>query len=142
MDASRMSQGQMVAGAGGVLLIIGLFLDWVSGLGNAFDAFSGMDIIMLIVAIVAIVWAASAGMGTVTPPALSGTLVGLLGMIALGWALGWDIEEGAAGLGAWLSLVAAIAIAWGGLGGGRRPVTVASSRAAAAPPPPPGTPAV
>jgi hypothetical protein len=74
MDTSRMSQGHMVAGVGGVLLIVGLFLDWVSGLGNAFDAFSGMDIIMLIIGIVAIAWAASAGMGAATPPALSGML--------------------------------------------------------------------
>ncbi len=140
MDASRMSQGQIVAGAGGVLLIIGLFLDWVSGFGNAFDAFSGMDIIMLIVAVVAIAWAVTAGLGIATPPALSGMLVGLLGMIALGWALGWDLEEGSAGLGAWLSLVASIAIAWGGLGGGRQLVP-ATSRQTAAPPPPPAAPA-
>ncbi len=135
MDASRMSQGQMVAGAGGVLLIVGLFLDWVSGFGNAFDAFSGMDIIMLIIAIVAIAWAASAAMGTATPPALSGMLVGLLGLIVLGWALGWDLENSDAGLGSWLSLVASIAIAWGGLGANRRPV-VASTGATTAPPPP------
>jgi hypothetical protein len=135
-----MSQGQIVAGAGGVLLIIGLFLDWVSGFGNAFDAFSGMDIIMLIVAVVAIAWAVTAGLGAVAPPALSGMLVGLLGVVVLGWALGWDLEEGSAGLGAWLSLVASVAIAWGGLGGGRQPVAAPSSRAAA-PPPPPAAPA-
>jgi hypothetical protein len=134
MDTSRMSQGQMIAGAGGVLLIVGLFLDWVSGFGNAFDAFSGMDIIMLIIAIMAIAWAASAAMGTATPPVLSGMLVGLLGMIALGWALGWDLEEGDAGVGAWLALVASIAIAWGGLGGGRRPVAAPSTTPAAPPP--------
>ncbi len=133
MDTSRLSQGQLVAAAGGVLLIVALFLDWESGLGDAFDVYSGMDIIMLIIAVVAIIWGVSAGMGRVTPPALSGMLVGLLGMVALGWALGWDLEDPNAGFGAWLGLVAAIAIAWGGLGGGRR--SVAAPRTAAAPPP-------
>jgi hypothetical protein len=141
-----MSQGQMVAGVGGVLLIVGLFLDWVSGLGNAFDAFSGIDIILLIIGIVAIAWAASAAMGTATPPALSGMLVGLLGVVALGWSLGWDLEEDAAGIGAWLSLVASIAIAWGGLGGGTRRVAAPAARRGpatpASPSPPPSDPAV
>ena len=109
MDASRMSQGQMIAGAGGVLLIIGLFLSWGDG-ANAFDVFSGMDIIMLIVAIVAVAWGALAGMGAVTPPALSGMLVGLLGVAVLGFTLGTDLEAPNADIGAWLSLVASTAI--------------------------------
>jgi hypothetical protein len=134
MDTSRMSQGQMVAAAGGVVLVIALFLDWESGLGDAFDVYSGMDIIMLIIAIIAIVWGVSAGLAAVTVPALSGLLVGLLGMIALGWALGSDLEDPSAGFGAWLGLVAAMAIAWGGLGAPRRTAAV-SSRSPAAPPP-------
>jgi hypothetical protein len=133
-----MSQGQMVAAAGGVLLIIALFLSWGGG-ANAFDAFSGMDIIMLIIAIIAVVWGVSAGLGAVTPPVLSAMLVGVLGVIVLGFTLGVDLEAEDADIGAWLALVASIAIAWGGLAGGRRPVTAPSR--AAAPPPPPAAPA-
>jgi hypothetical protein len=139
MDASRMSQGQMVAAAGGVLLIIALFLSWGEG-ANAFDVFSGMDIIMLIIAIVAIAWGAAAGMGATTPPALSAMLVGVLGVVVLGFTLGTDLEVDDADIGAWLALVASIAIAWGGLAGGRRPAVV-SSGSAAPPPPPPAAPA-
>jgi hypothetical protein len=140
MDMSRMSQGQMVAAAGGVLLIISLFLSWGEG-ADAFDVFSGMDIIMLIIAIVAIVWGVAAGMGTTTPPALSAMLVGVLGVLVVGFTLGTDLEAPDADIGAWLALVASLAIAWGGLGGGTRRVTTPSGRETA-PAPPPSTPAV
>lgn len=132
MDTSRLSQGQMVAAAGGVLLVISLFLSWGEG-ASAFDVFSGMDIIMLIIAIVAIAWGASAAMGAGTPPALSGMLVGLLGVVVLGFTLGTDLEVPDADIGAWLALVASIGIAWGGLAAPRRPV--AAPRTAASPPP-------
>ena len=138
MDTTRMSQGQMVAAAGGVLLVISLFLSWGEG-ASAFDVFSGMDIIMLIIAVIAIAWGASAAMGTVTPPALSGMLVGLLGVATIGFTLGTDLEVPDADIGAWLALVAAIAIAYGGLGGGRRPAPARSTTSAS--PPPPAAPA-
>ena len=132
MDMSRMSQGQMVAGVGGVLLLIGLFLDWVSlpgGFGgSAFDVFSGMDILLLIVAVLAIGWAA-AGPAGMTAPTGSAWIVGLLGVGAIGWCLGWDLENPDAGIGAWLGLVGSIAIAWGALEGGRRPAMVRASPA-------------
>ena len=133
MDTSKMSQGQMVAAAGGVLLIIALFLSWEEG-ASAFDLFSGMDIIMLIIAIVAVVWGVAAGMGAATPPMLSGLLVGLLGVAALGFILGFDLEAEDADIGAWLALVASIVVVWGALAGGRRPVTSASSPPSSPPP--------
>jgi hypothetical protein len=139
MDTSRMSQGQMVAAVGGVLLVIALFISWEEG-ASAFDIFSGMDIIMLIIAIVAIVWGASSGLGAATPAMLSGLLVGVLGVVVLGFSLGFDLEAGDADIGAWLALVASIAIAWGGLGAPRRTVAGPSS-STAAPPPPPAAPA-
>ena len=144
MDTSRMSQGQMVAAVGGVLLIVSLFLSWGEG-ASAFDAFSGMDIIMLIIGIIAVVWGAAAGMGAATPPVLSAMLVGLLGVVVLGFTLGTDLELEDADIGAWLALVASIAIAWGALAGGSRRVTApAATRRPATPasPPPPSDPAV
>jgi hypothetical protein len=136
MDTSKMSQGQMVAGAGGVLLIIALFLSWFEGL-SAFDVFSGMDIIMLLIGIVAVAWAVSSGMNMSLP--ITAVMVGILGVVVLGFTLGTDLEADDADIGAWLALAASIAIAWGGLAGGRRPAA-APSRAAS--PPPPSTPAV
>ena len=153
MDMSKMSQGQMIAGVGGIVLLISLFLEWISGIsitvpggasvsgggGSAFDVFSGMDIIMLIVAIVSILWAASAASGRAVPPQ-SALIVGLLGVAIVGFALGNELEDSNAGIGAWLGLFGSIAIAWGALAGGRQPAAAPASRAAA-PPPPPAAPA-
>lgn len=155
MDMSKVSQGQMVAGVGGILLVVSLFLDWISGVtvtvggtsvsaggGNAFDVFSGMDIIMLIVAVIAIGWAVAAGMGAgATLPSYTGWLVGLLGVALIGWSLGWDLEDGNAGIGSWLALIASAAIAWGGVGASSRPA-IASTAPTTPATPPPSTPAV
>jgi hypothetical protein len=146
---SKMSQGQMIAGVGGVVLIISLFLDWVSGIsvataagtfsaggGNAFDVFSGMDIIMLIVGIAAVVWAVSgAGVGMDLPP-YSAWIIAGLGIVVFGWALGWDLENSNAGIGAWLGLAATVAIAWGAFSATANPAPKASEPATPATPPP------
>ncbi len=69
MDTARLSQGQIIAAAGGLVLIISLFLDWTSRLtislvgaasittggANAWNVFSGMDILMALVGLAAIV---------------------------------------------------------------------------------------
>ena len=112
-----------------------------AGGGNAFSVFSGMDIIMLIVGIVTIVWAATgAGLGINLPP-YSGWIVAGLGIAIFGFALGWDLEYSNAGIGAWLGLVATIAIAYGAFAASANPAPRAATRAEppapAAPPPPP-----
>jgi hypothetical protein len=128
MDTSRLTQGQMTVGIGGIVLIISLFLSWVSFLGlsaSAFDAFSGMDLVMLVVGLVAVTFAGSAATGTARRlPANADLIVAALGFVVMGWALGWDLESGDAGIGAWLALPAGAAIGFGGLradaGFGRR----------------------
>jgi hypothetical protein len=127
----------MIAGIGGVVLLISLFLDWISGVtvssaaagvsfsvggGSAFDVFSAMDIIMLIIAVLAIGWAGAAATGQTVPPQ-SGLIIGLLGVVVAGWCLGWDLENSNAGIGSWLGLGASVAIAWGGLAAMLRPAT-------------------
>jgi hypothetical protein len=140
---SKVTPGELIAGAGGVLLIISLFLDWVSGVtlpaanisvggGNAFDVFSGMDIIMLIVGIAAIGLAGAAALEASGLPANAALGVSVLGLITFGWALGWDLEFSDAGIGAWLGLVAAAAIAYGGFQASQESVSTT---------PPPRTPA-
>src|SRR5689334_12703880 len=119
MDTSKLSQGQMIAGVGAVVLLISLFLDWVSGItitnpvtgqsisgggGSAFDVFSGMDIIMLIIAAAGIGWAVAAALGQQVPPQ-SGWIMGLLGVLITGWCIGFVLETSDAGIGAWLGLV-------------------------------------
>jgi hypothetical protein len=132
MDTSRISTGQMIAAVGGAVLIISLFLDWVSGVSlqiggasvsssaSAWDVFSGMDIIMLLIGVAAIAPAVMAVTGSASGLTFNPSLVvAVLGVVAFGWALGWDLENPNAGFGAWLALFAAGAIAYGAFRGTR-----------------------
>jgi hypothetical protein len=134
----------MVAGVGGILLLISLFLDWVSGItitnpvtgasisgggGSAFDVFSGMDIIMLIIAIAGIGWALATAVGQAVPPQ-SGWIIGLLGVLVTGWTLGWVLENSNAGIGSWLGLVGAVALTYGAFSSGRQPAAAPAAPAA------------
>ena len=132
MDSSRLSQGYVVAGVGGVVLLISLFLNWISGLtitvgaaslstsGNAWDVFSGMDILMALVGLAAIVLTGAVTMGaTIRTPANVPLILGLVGVGTIGWALGWDLENANAGIGGWLGLAGAVAIAYGGFAAAR-----------------------
>jgi hypothetical protein len=107
----------MILGIGGILLIISLFLSWASAFGtsaSAFDLFSGMDIIMLVVGIAAVAYAVSIAAGSAaSAPSGSPLILGALGLVVLGWALGWNIETSDAGIGSWLALIASAVIAYG-----------------------------
>jgi hypothetical protein len=132
MDSSRLSQGYVVAGVGGVVLLISLFLNWISGVtitvgaaslstsGNAWDVFSGMDILMALVGLAAIALTGAVTVGAaIKTPTNAAWILGLLGVGTIGWALGWDLENANAGIGAWLGLAGAIAIAYGGFAAAR-----------------------
>ena len=132
MDSSRLTQGYLIAGVGGLVLLVSLFLDWISGItitvgaaslstsGNAWDVFSGMDILMALVALAAMVLAGAVAMGATTRmPANAPWILGLLGIATIGWALGWDLENANAGIGGWLGLAGAVAIAYGGFAAAR-----------------------
>ncbi len=127
MDIGRLRQDQLIAAIGGLVLIISLFLSWSevdlgggSGSASAFDAFSGMDIILLLIGIAALALAvATAVEARVTLPARADLILALLGIFAVGWTLGWVLEDPSAGIGAWLGLLASLAIAFGGLQGAR-----------------------
>jgi hypothetical protein len=132
MEVSSLSRGQLIMGAGGLVLIIALFLSWVSILGvsaSAFDAFSGMDIIMLIIGVAALAYAVTTAIGaSVGLPQNSALILALLGVVVFGWAFGWDLEEPNAGIGAWLGLFASIAIAYGGYDAWRTPAPLSATR--------------
>lgn len=117
MDTSRMSQGEMIAGAGGVALIIFLFLPWFGDL-SGWEGQSSTDIYMLITAVVAIATALTAGGGFSLPGITMNGATALLGGVAtilLIWLIVFDFPEGVdRGIGIILSLVAAAAIAYGG----------------------------
>lgn len=127
MNTSRVDSGQLIAAIGGIVLIISLFLTWLSApfgfpSQSAFDAFSAMDIVMLIVGVLAIVVAVATAIDAVAGlPANTGWILALLGVAMVGWTVGFDLEQSNAGFGAWLALAASIAIAYGGLEGARLP---------------------
>ncbi len=115
MDFSRLSRNQMIVGGGGVALIVSLFLNWDDLAGqSAFDLFSGIDIILLVIGIGSVAYAALTAAGSTSSlPRDSAALLGMLGILAAGIALSVDLEDNSAGLGAWLGLIAAGAIAFG-----------------------------
>jgi hypothetical protein len=153
MDTSKLTQGQIIAAVGGALLVIAQFLSWADAAGplggsaSAFDAFSIMDIIMLLVGIAAIGWAVAAAMdASARLPGNTPAILLLLAVLVGGWALGWDLENGTAGIGAWLGLIGALAIGAGayeagsgigGLAGPRAPRAATGPGTRSAPDSPP-----
>lgn len=140
MNTSKLSQGQMIAAAGGVLLIVSLFLHWAGG-RSGWSLFSDIQIIMLLVGIAAIAWAflpaVSTSGPTVTVPTGAPTIVAALGVAVFGFAAGWELEA-SGDIGVWLGIVASLAIAYGAWSAARAPaVPVAHTRTPASPTAPP-----
>lgn len=117
MDTSRMSQGQQIAGVGGAVLFISLFLAWFGDV-SGWEGQSSTDIYMLITAAVAVATALTAGRGLDLPGMTMNGATALLGAVAtilLIWLIVFDFPEGAdRGIGIILALLAAAAIAYGG----------------------------
>ena len=117
MDFNRMSEGERIAGAGGVALFIFLFLPWFGDV-TGWEGQSSTDIYMLITAVVAIGTAVTAGSGLKLPGISMDGATMLLGVVAtllLIWLIVFDFPAGESrGIGIFLSLVAAAAIAYGG----------------------------
>lgn len=117
MDLSRMSQGQQIALAGGVLLAICLFLPWFGDI-SGWEGQSSTDIYMAITAGVAI-GAALTGPGATSIPGVTKSgataLLGGVALILVLWLVIFDFPDGAdRGIGILLSIVATAAIAYGG----------------------------
>ena len=133
---TRISYGALTAAIGGLLLILGEFLEW-GGSGDfgqsAFEAFDFVDIALLVVGLLAIAVAVTeiarpAGLNIDRP----GTLT-ILGVIATSIVLTFLIESDDQKIGLFLSTLGALAILAGGiiarraphaafaLGGGRGP---------------------
>lgn len=110
--------GQLIAGAGGVLLIVSLFLPWadVQGAGQSGWEFSTMaDILFLITGLVAIAAAITGGRHAFMRPDLSlnaaTDLLGVVSTLLLAWLLLFDFPAGAdQEIGVFLALIGAIAI--------------------------------
>jgi hypothetical protein len=138
MDMSRMGQGQMIAAGGGALLIIGVFLHWAGG-ESAWDGFSIVHILMLLVGIAAIGLAVLPATGAATTlPGGAPLVVAALGVAVFGWAIGFEFEI-AGQIGVWLAIIGSLGIAFGGYEASRSPVAPMRTSTTGSPAPP-GTP--
>lgn len=121
METSQGSQGHLIAGAGGAVLILMLFLPWVSieGLDNlsGWQLFTVGDIFFLIAGLVGIGTVAAGGGRLLPGSSWSGaaTLLGGVGTILMLWLLIFDWPDGTSRmLWAFVALIAVAAIAFGG----------------------------
>ena len=121
MTGKKPALGQLTTGAGGVLLIISLFLPW-AGAGGAdrtgFELLTTSDVFLLIVGLVAIAAAFTWGRFGLFRPDLSLTgaadLLGLVAIVLVAWLILFNFPSGAShGAGVFLALIAAVAIAGG-----------------------------
>lgn len=118
---SKPGIGQLVAGAGGVLLIVSLFLPWVDAQGTSRSGweFSTMsDVFFLIAGLVAIGSTITGGrIGLFRPDVSVNGAADMLGVVAtvlLAWLLIFDLPSGgSAEIGLFLALAGAIAIMGG-----------------------------
>ena len=121
MDPIRARQGRLVAGVGGVMLFIFLFLPWFGEAGlnsNGWQGQSSTDIFLMITAVVGIASALPARRAVLLPGVTMGGAAALLGGVAtlvLIWLSFFDFPSGAdRKIGVYLALLAAIVITIGG----------------------------
>lgn len=118
---SKPGLGQLIAGAGGALLIVSLFLPWadIEGVNRSgWELWTMADVFFLIAGIAALSAAVTGGrIGLFRPDlSLNGAtdLLGVVSTILLTWLLIFDFPEGAGReIGVFLALIAAIAIMGG-----------------------------
>ena len=123
MDTSRSSQGQMIAAASGVVLIISLFLKWkgldVPGGGSlsGWKSEDALDIYLLILGLIAIGPVVTGAMGSgdelpylVAESKVLTAIIGLILMIAVLLFHGDGIELK---FGFWLALLATVGVTIG-----------------------------
>ncbi|MGN6253631.1 MAG: hypothetical protein ACTHO8_01400 [Solirubrobacterales bacterium] len=142
MDANRLSTGEKIAGAAAILLFIFMFFDWysvdvsvsggafvgsASGGGDAWEAFSVIDLILLLTVLVAAV-AVTINLtdALIEPPVPMNALVAVLGGVSVLLIVYRIIDTPSAGsfpgvsvdvspaVGIFLGLIAAAGIAYGG----------------------------
>ena len=121
MESSNRRAGQLIAGAGGVLLIVSLFLPWAETGGvsrSGWELWTMADVFLLIVGLAAIGAALTGGRFGLFRPDLSlsgaADLLGVVSTVLLAWLVIFDFPEGASReIGVFLALIGAMAVAGG-----------------------------
>ena len=139
MDTSRLSQGELIAGGSGLALLLFMFLPWygvdvnvggfsASESGNAWEVFSTIDLVLFLVAAVAIGATVAKAAGALPADVPVAAIVAGAGAVAVLLVLyrivdlpGPDIPQVAGGgiefgrkFGIFLGLIAAGGVAYGG----------------------------
>jgi hypothetical protein len=136
MDTSRLTPGDMIAGVGGIVLLISLFLPWygvsvdVAGFSasesaTGWEVLSFIDILLFLCAVVAIAVVAARAAGSLPPDVPAGVVLLAVGALALLLVLFRIIDIPAPGdvpdevdlsrkIGVFIALIASAAIAYAG----------------------------
>ncbi len=126
MDTSKITFGELVAVASGLVLLIALFLDWFEG-ASAWQALNLVDFLLALMALVAMGVALSGAAGVEL--GLPRAIIAALGAVALVIALTFLFEADDRGLGLFLAVLAAGGLTYGGYAalseGARRPAAAA-----------------
>ena len=121
MEASNQGARQLIVGAGGVLLIVSLFLPWAENGGvsrSGWELWTMADVFLLIVGLAAIGMALTGGRFGLFRPDLSlrgaADLLGVVTTVLLAWFLIFDFPDGASReIGVFLALIGGMAVAGG-----------------------------
>jgi hypothetical protein len=119
MESGKRGPGSLIAGAGGVVLVVSLFVPWAEQAGTSlsgWELFTIADVFFLIAGLCAIAAAITGGRVGLFRPDLTliaaTDLLGLVATVLIGWLLILDFRAGAdRALGAFLALIAAITMA-------------------------------
>lgn len=139
MNSLGTARGHVLAGIGGLVLIISLFLEW-TGARDAWMDFTVVDILMTAIGAAAILYGLLPALGTEPSPGLA-LLVAAGGTAVFGLAFTFALEfAGTAGV--WLAVLSSAAIAFGAYDAGRHLWTPVPrpARRNRHPPPRPGPP--
>lgn len=121
MDTNNRGTASFIIGAGGVLLIVALFLPWAEAGGvsrNGFELLTIGDVFLLVVGLTAILAAVTGGRIGLFRPDLSfngaADLLGVITTVLLAWLIIFDFFDGASrDIGVFLALIGAMGIAGG-----------------------------
>lgn len=143
---TRGNNAPLIAAGGGLLLFISLFLDWFDVLGSAWEFMDIVDVILALLALIAIgVGAMLATGNTVNLPRTPGSIVTTAGIVAFTAIATFILEGDEQKFGIFLALIGAIAMIVGGTQmarDGAGPVRRSTTTEAPPPPPPPASPTV
>jgi uncharacterized membrane protein len=122
VDLRRLRAGEWIAVAGGIALIVSLLLPWYDAPTESLTGYEALTIVDVLLTLIALVGVAlgvlQATQDTPAKPVAFGVLSVVFGVLAVLLVLFRLIDSPAAGLavraGAWVGLVAAIAVVVGG----------------------------